>query len=331
MVDCQKILTRNRGEIMGRETEEGRHEGGVVHLFADGMSGGSWGGGPIATTAADGTRLDASDWQTRADADVVAWQVLCTDLVRSGYPECWRGPTWTRVATAAEQDLARRRIYCADSMLPGELEDVVMRDWEVHIAPHQRVRPVELAAEEVAKAQEALTDAVRTARAEGASWAAIGAAAGITRQSAHTRWAGIVNDGRTGDEEVDRLIDAADREYSESWNLTAVNVAENVVADARLTDIAEQQKAARRRWSAAQGLLTKAEKSGDAAKIADARQHEIEAYREFDAISQAVITEGFGIVSAGSDRLGRQLDQLKRNNAAGDAVLEELRKLPRSQ
>lgn len=175
---------------MGRETEDGRHEGAVVHVFADGMFGGSWGGGPIATTTADGTFLNASDWQKRADADVVAWRVQCADLTRSS-AECWRGPTWTRVATAAEQDLARRRIYYPDSMLSGELEDLVMRDWETHIAPHQRVRPVELAAEEVARAQEVLTSAVRDARAEGASWADIGAAVGITRQSAHTRWAAI--------------------------------------------------------------------------------------------------------------------------------------------
>jgi len=35
----------------------------------------------------------------------------------------------------------------------------------------------------------AVDDAVRAARAAGASWEQIGAAAGITRQSAHARWA----------------------------------------------------------------------------------------------------------------------------------------------
>ncbi|MFE7802920.1 hypothetical protein [Nocardia sp. NPDC057440] len=55
------------------------------------------------------------------------------------------------------------------------------------------------------------------------------------------------DDHRTGIPEVDALIDAADREYSEGWNLDAVSTTEGTVADARLTDLTDQQKAARRR------------------------------------------------------------------------------------
>ncbi|TCJ89865.1 hypothetical protein [Nocardia alba] len=65
--------------------------------------------------------------------------------------------------------------------------------------------------------------------------------------------------------------------------------------------------------------MTKALRGGDAGKSAAARQRETDTYREFDAISRAVIDEGFGIVAASTDRLGQQLDQMKRSNTAGDA------------
>lgn len=41
---------------------------------------------------------------------------------------------------------------------------------------------------EIADAHDRLEAAVRDARADGATWAQIGAAAGITRQAAHERW-----------------------------------------------------------------------------------------------------------------------------------------------
>lgn len=137
-----------------------------------------------------------------------------------------------------------------------------------------------------------------------------------------------MDDRRTGIPEVDALLDAADHEHVASRNLVVVNTAESTVASARLADIASQQMAARRSWSAARGLLTKAQKNGDAAKIAAARERETAAYREYDAISKAAIDEGFGIVAAGNERLGRQLDQMQRTNTADAAVLDALTKRP---
>ncbi|NKY87513.1 hypothetical protein [Nocardia veterana] len=142
--------------------------------------------------AADGTHLGAGDWQYRTDAEVVAWQVICTDLTSSHTRECWRGPVWTRLATAAEHDPGRRRIYSADALLPEDLEELLMADWDRHIAPSRGCYDIESAAEAVAAAQQDLTDAVRVAREQGASWEEIGRAAGMTRQSAHERWAKVV-------------------------------------------------------------------------------------------------------------------------------------------
>ena len=135
-----------------------------------------------------------------------------------------------------------------------------------------------------------------------------------------------MNDHRPGNPEVDALIAAADQEQAEYWKIAVVNKAENTVADIRQTDLAAAQKAARRRWSAAKGLLTKAQKDGDAARIAAAREREITTYREFDAISATVIDEMHGIVQAGLDRTGHLLDQLDRANTARDAVLDALRR-----
>ncbi|MFJ9371358.1 hypothetical protein ACIRRA_44125 [Nocardia sp. NPDC101769] len=102
-------------------------------------------------------------------------------------------PDLDRVASAAEQDLAQRRVYSPDSMLASELEDLIMVDWEQHIAPTPGTYAVELTATAAAQAQARLTEAVREARAQGASWDAIGKAAGMTRQSAHERWSKLKN------------------------------------------------------------------------------------------------------------------------------------------
>ena len=137
-----------------------------------------------------------------------------------------------------------------------------------------------------------------------------------------------MNGGRTGIPEVDALIAAADHERDQYWALAAVSDAEGTVAAVRGSELVAQQKAASRRWSAAKGRLTRAQKDGDATKIAAARARYDAAYTELDAISAKVITELHGIAAAGLDRTGRQLDQMKRSADAGDAVLDALRKRP---
>ncbi|MCP9625239.1 hypothetical protein NMK54_34400 [Nocardia otitidiscaviarum] len=174
---------------MGRMTEDGRHEGVVIHIFGDGMSGSSWSGGPVATVRADGTDLPTEDWQTRTWEDVVAFRAICTDCSDYRYRQCWQGPVWTRVATADDQDLTQRRLYAPDQYgLDEASEDLIMQAWDQHIAPYAGCWAIEVAAAAVAEAQQRLTDAVREAREQGASWEAIGTAAGMTRQSAHERW-----------------------------------------------------------------------------------------------------------------------------------------------
>jgi len=65
----------------------------------------------------------------------------------------------------------------------AELEEML------HEQTRQHVQSVADAAAAFGSASEALDRAVRSARAAGASWADIGRAVGITRQSAQARWA----------------------------------------------------------------------------------------------------------------------------------------------
>jgi hypothetical protein len=125
---------------------------------------------------------------------------------------------------------------------------------------------------------------------------------------------------RDGPPEPSALADAADREQGRLNELIAVGGAERVVADARLADLVAKQQAARRRWTAAKGRLTRARRVGSADKIAAAARREAEAYGEFDRISGAAIAEMQQLTQAGLDRLGQVLDQIGPTWAAHDAV-----------
>ncbi|MEV6071846.1 hypothetical protein AB0L82_35355 [Nocardia sp. NPDC052001] len=137
-----------------------------------------------ATSYADGERIrDADLWEFRPQSEVVAWQPICECESR------WRGTRWERVGTPSEQDLAHHLAYSEAAWALNEIEDQGHAEWLRHIAPFRGLSAVEDAAEAVSAAQAELTHAVNQAREHGASWDAIGRAAGMTRQSAHERWA----------------------------------------------------------------------------------------------------------------------------------------------
>jgi hypothetical protein len=68
------------------------------------------------------------------------------------------------------------------------MEDLAWRDYRRHLAPDEALAAVAELTGQVNVGERQLDAAVATARAAGASWEAIGRAAGITRQSAHERW-----------------------------------------------------------------------------------------------------------------------------------------------
>jgi hypothetical protein len=127
---------------------------------------------------------------------------------RSGDPGHPEGQLSLVRSPGAGRDLARWQVECACGWLgpvrdgsqdPGEpaiggdaprvLRRRLRREWAAHVGASATAQ-VRRAADEVARAQERLEAAVRQARASGASWAQIGDAAGIAKQSAHERWAG---------------------------------------------------------------------------------------------------------------------------------------------
>ena len=169
---------------MSYQTDDGLHEGWDAAEFPDGrFSVGSGDGGTLARFVGPSLDIDAGrgvlDGRT-----AIGWRGLC---------ECgWHGPLWRKVADASHQDLAAHKVYDPAPSVYGDapagIEDVIYQEWRGHLPP-QWLADVRAAAEDAHKAEARLNDAVQRARANGSSWADIGDAAGITRQSAHERWA----------------------------------------------------------------------------------------------------------------------------------------------
>ena len=109
------------------------------------------------------------------------------------------------------------------------------------------------------------------------------------------------------------MSDAADRAAAEQAKLNeamVVTSAESAVRDTRMVELVEAQRAARARWSAAKGRLTRAMKDGGADRIAAASERERAAYAEFDHVGRECLAEMFALNRGGLDNVGRVLDQL---------------------
>lgn len=162
----------------------GEHEGWIVPLFADGLEGEGTSSARGILVRDPATNTGKEDW--RPYAAVVGWAAGC---------ECgWRGRPWTRVVSSAQADRARR-LLAADvdwADLDQIDETLIIDEWRNHIAPWQSVEAVEDASAESRAAGERLDEAVRAARRSGASWADIGRATGMTRQSANERWSRLL-------------------------------------------------------------------------------------------------------------------------------------------
>ncbi|MEV6071853.1 hypothetical protein AB0L82_35390 [Nocardia sp. NPDC052001] len=162
------------------------HEGYLECVYSDGRWGQTGSGGRLLVTrAADNTPMEEPE--DRTGEEVVGWRAVCFETGDDA--DCWFGPTWTRVATKTEQNPAVLQIFSADDWLVGDHADTIMTAWLRHLVPHIGTPSVESAAAMATDAQFRLTLAVLDARDKGASWAKIGAAVGISRQSAHERWA----------------------------------------------------------------------------------------------------------------------------------------------
>jgi hypothetical protein len=83
----------------------------------------------------------------------------------------------------------------------------------------------------------------------------------------------------------------------------AITATESTVTSACMADL-EAQRAARPRWAAAKGRVTRAREDGGAEKIAAAAERERAAYREFDRISGEAAAGMLALSRAGPGNLG---------------------------
>lgn len=155
------------------EVSDSEHEGWAAPALSDGrLSGGSTLGAVLV-----------GDEQV-PESQVVAFQAACV---------CgWRGVSWLRVSDPSSTNLRLRRVHTATGFnddLPDSVEAMMRDEWLAHVRPVAVVGPVAVASLEYDQAGQRLTEAVVLARDAGASWADIGRAAGVSRQSAHERWA----------------------------------------------------------------------------------------------------------------------------------------------
>jgi hypothetical protein len=171
------------GGVMSYQTDDGQHEGWEAAEFPDGRFSVGTGNGGVLVRYLDQPRDTEAEPGVLDGRTAIGWRGVC---------ECgWRGPLWDRVTDHMEPGLSEHKVFdpapsrFAD--VPAAIEEQIYQEWRGHLPPPP-LPDVRAAAEDVRKAEARLNDAVARARADGSSWADIGDAAGITRQSAHERW-----------------------------------------------------------------------------------------------------------------------------------------------
>lgn len=171
---------------MGWVTNEGTHEGYVGAEVPDGRL--------AATYSSAGVEVwnpETNTFDKFANDDVVAWVVTCE--------ECgWRGSRWERVTDHEQADWDANRVYVSPEehmgWAPESVDEAGHQEWEQHLRPVLALDELGKAAREAGAARRRLDLAVVDARDSGASWADVGRATGMSRQSAHQRW-GVADAG----------------------------------------------------------------------------------------------------------------------------------------
>lgn len=166
------------------------HEGYVAMLGPDGRGSGSTGGEGVLFLNPRWSRGSTEPFDIAVPwPEITGWRVQC---------ECgWRGTTWRR-DDARNDDPGAEDVFPEHMLLPDghTLEDAGREEWRHHVRSLAAAEDVREAALALGEAAAALDAAVVKAR-EGdppATWEQIGRAAGITRQSAHDRWASKVRE-----------------------------------------------------------------------------------------------------------------------------------------
>jgi hypothetical protein len=158
---------------MSWQNEDGTHEGWDAAVFPGGQVSVGWAAGKgvmVRVPGPDGKLSYEGEPGIIADASTATgWQARC---------ECgWAGPLHPAAPGQATT--------YADP--PGELGETIWQDWKAHL-PSPALAEISALTAQIAELTGRLAVKVAQARAAGETWAAIGDAAGMTRQSAHERW-----------------------------------------------------------------------------------------------------------------------------------------------
>lgn len=182
--------------------DDNTHEGSVVPEFADGVRGsGTSGGGVPADQVIVSVNYDApygappeSRFETRPAAEVVGWRLVCDCRTTQGQimTHAWVSDLIPRVPSRALEDVEQGGLYAADNEVSDvdetHQEALSERWWREHVEPQEALTRLREASRAAVQAGRELDAAVAAARAAGHSWAAVGTATGMARQSAHQRW-----------------------------------------------------------------------------------------------------------------------------------------------
>jgi hypothetical protein len=161
------------------------------HLAVDQYGDGTFGQEAVRRHGGDAA------FQTRPAGDVIGWRVVCNcyapgDVMPTKH---WVSQQiWTRVPSPVRHDPNAFRIYAADDdvldVIVGDAHTAGHEVWSnEHISDIDAEAEIRTALAAIRAGEQQLDRAVLQARTKRLSWAKIGAAAEMSAQSAHERWA----------------------------------------------------------------------------------------------------------------------------------------------
>jgi hypothetical protein len=184
---------------MAAEFDDGLRALGILgtgippgHLAVDQYGDGTWGQEAVRRHGGDATFV------TRPAGAVTGWRVVCNCYSTGDVMPTKRWSSqqlWTRVPSPVRHDPNAFRIYATDD----DILDVASAEdadkaghavwWNEHISDIDAEAEIGAALAAIRSGEQRLDRAVLHARIRQMSWAKIGAAAGMSAQSAHERWA----------------------------------------------------------------------------------------------------------------------------------------------
>lgn len=168
------------------DMRDGLHEGSLSAIIRDGRVSEDVRMGVVAVEGISGVFPRHPNIKTHEmvpDDQIVGWCAACT---------CgWRGPRWSRVDTSRQAALSKRLAYLPSlgfAVPSVAVEEALRLEWEKHAFPAAAISELSAAVRAAEEAARRLERGVASARKAGVSWAHIGSALGISRQSAHEKW-----------------------------------------------------------------------------------------------------------------------------------------------